>query len=87
MKQPQGRFIEFLNDRKEEFQRVFDVIHLAPLPAVPKSASVSRYAVIKPKTRWCQCPGGPARLRRKLRPWKGGQRPDRPEHRFKHHPT
>jgi carbonic anhydrase/acetyltransferase-like protein (isoleucine patch superfamily) len=51
MKQPQGRFIEFLNARKEEFQRVFDVVHLAPLPAVPKSASVSRYAVIKPKTR------------------------------------
>ena len=51
MKQPQGRFIDFLNARKEEFQRVFDVVHLAPLPAVPKSASVSRYAVIKPKTR------------------------------------
>jgi carbonic anhydrase/acetyltransferase-like protein (isoleucine patch superfamily) len=50
-KQPQGRFIDFLNARKEDFQRVFDVVHLAPLPAVPKSASVSRYAVIKPKTR------------------------------------
>lgn len=49
--QPQGRFMDFLNDRKEDFQRVFDVVHLAPLPAVPKSASVSRYAVIKPKTR------------------------------------
>jgi carbonic anhydrase/acetyltransferase-like protein (isoleucine patch superfamily) len=48
---PQGRFMDFLNDRKEDFQRVFDVVHLAPLPAVPKSASVSRYAVIKPKTR------------------------------------
>jgi carbonic anhydrase/acetyltransferase-like protein (isoleucine patch superfamily) len=49
--QPQGRFMEFLNDRKEDFRRVFDVVHLPPLPAVPKSASVSRYAVIKPKTR------------------------------------
>jgi carbonic anhydrase/acetyltransferase-like protein (isoleucine patch superfamily) len=49
--QPQGRFMEFLNARKEEFQRVFDVVHLPPLPAMPKSASVSRYAVIKPKTR------------------------------------
>lgn len=48
---PQGRFMEFLNARKEDFLRVFDVVHLAPLPAVPKSASVSRYAVIKPKTR------------------------------------
>jgi len=51
MKQPQGRFMDFLNARKEDFRRVFDVVHLAPLPAVPKSASVSRYAVIKPKTR------------------------------------
>jgi len=50
-RQPQGRFMEFLNDRKEDFRRVFDVVHLPPLPAVPKSASVSRYAVIKPKTR------------------------------------
>ena len=48
---PQGRFMEFLDERKEDFRRVFDVVHLAPLPAVPKSASVSRYAVIKPKTR------------------------------------
>jgi carbonic anhydrase/acetyltransferase-like protein (isoleucine patch superfamily) len=51
MKQPQGRFMDFLNARKEDFRRVFDVVHLAPLPAVPKSASVSRYAVIKPKIR------------------------------------
>ncbi|MBN1102985.1 MAG: transferase [Deltaproteobacteria bacterium] len=49
--QPQGRFMDFLNARKEDFRRVFDVVHLAPLPAVPRNASVSRYAVIKPKTR------------------------------------
>jgi carbonic anhydrase/acetyltransferase-like protein (isoleucine patch superfamily) len=49
--QPQGRFMDFLNARKEDFRRVFDVVHLEPVPAVPKSASVSRYAVIKPKTR------------------------------------
>jgi carbonic anhydrase/acetyltransferase-like protein (isoleucine patch superfamily) len=49
--QPQGRFMEFLNARKEDFRRVFDVVHLEPPPAVPKSASASRYAVIKPKTR------------------------------------
>ena len=49
--QPQGRFMDFLNSRKEDFRRVFDVVHLDPLPAVPRSASVSRYAVIKPKTR------------------------------------
>jgi len=48
---PKGRFMEFLNARKEDFRRVFEVVHLEPLPAVPRSASVSRYAVIKPKTR------------------------------------
>lgn len=49
---PQGRFMEFLNARKGDFRRVFETVHLDPLPAVPKTASVSRYAVIKPKTRF-----------------------------------
>ena len=48
---PQGRFMEFLNARKGDFRRVFETVHLDPLPAVPKTASVSRYAVIKPRTR------------------------------------
>jgi carbonic anhydrase/acetyltransferase-like protein (isoleucine patch superfamily) len=50
-KLPQGRFMEFLNSRKKDFRRVFDVIHLAPFPSVPRSTSLSRYAVIKPKSR------------------------------------
>jgi carbonic anhydrase/acetyltransferase-like protein (isoleucine patch superfamily) len=49
---PQGRFMEFLNDRKGDFRRVFETVHLDPLPAVPKTSSVSRYAVILPKTRF-----------------------------------
>jgi carbonic anhydrase/acetyltransferase-like protein (isoleucine patch superfamily) len=49
-RQPAGRFMEFLTARKEDFRRVFDVVHLDPVAAVPKTTSLSRYAVIKPKT-------------------------------------
>ena len=48
---PAGRFMEFLNARKDDFRRVFDVVHLEPVSAVPKTSSLNRYAVIKPKTR------------------------------------
>jgi len=50
-KLPAGRFMEFLNARKGDFRRVFDVVHLEPVAAVPKTSSLNRYAVIKPKTR------------------------------------
>jgi carbonic anhydrase/acetyltransferase-like protein (isoleucine patch superfamily) len=50
-RRPSGIFIDFLERRKEDFQDIFNVVHLSnPLP-VPKSASLSRYAVVKPKTR------------------------------------
>ena len=48
---PQGRFMDFLNSRKKEFRRVFEVVHMHPGPSIPKSSSLSRYAVIKPKSR------------------------------------
>jgi carbonic anhydrase/acetyltransferase-like protein (isoleucine patch superfamily) len=48
---PEGRFMEFLDARKKDFHRVFDVVHLDPVPSVPKSAFLSRYAVIKPSSR------------------------------------
>jgi carbonic anhydrase/acetyltransferase-like protein (isoleucine patch superfamily) len=48
---PEGRFMEFLSARKEDFRRVFDPVHLDAVPSVPKTASLSRYAVLKPKTR------------------------------------
>lgn len=49
--QPNGIFIDFVESRKSDFQGIFNVVHLTnPIP-VPKSASLSRYAVIKPKTR------------------------------------
>ncbi len=47
---PQGIFIDFVEDRKEAFQRVFNVVNLEPSVQVPNSASLDRFAVIKPKT-------------------------------------
>jgi len=46
---PQGLFMDFVEDRKEAFQRVFDVVNIEPVP-VPLNASLDRFAVIKPKT-------------------------------------
>ncbi len=47
---PQGLLIDFVNDRKEAFQRIFDVVNIEPSVTVPGSASLDRYAVVKPKT-------------------------------------
>jgi carbonic anhydrase/acetyltransferase-like protein (isoleucine patch superfamily) len=46
---PQGRLIDFVSDRKEAFQRLFDSVKLGPSVPVPSSASLDRFAVIKPK--------------------------------------
>ena len=48
---PQGILMDFVQERKADFERVFDVIHLESPIAVPRGASVDRYAVIKGKTR------------------------------------
>jgi len=48
---PQGVFIDFVEGRKEDFRRVFDVVKLEPSVLVPSNASLDRFAVIKPKTR------------------------------------
>jgi carbonic anhydrase/acetyltransferase-like protein (isoleucine patch superfamily) len=48
---PRGLFMEFLEARKEDFRRVYDVVHLEPPIKTPRSTSLSRYAVIKPKAR------------------------------------
>jgi carbonic anhydrase/acetyltransferase-like protein (isoleucine patch superfamily) len=47
---PQGFIVDFVEDRKESFQKVFDVVNIEPSVPVPRSASLDRYAVIKPKT-------------------------------------
>ena len=48
---PQGFIMDFVEDRKEDFQRVFDVVNIGSSVPVPANASLDRYAVIKPKTR------------------------------------
>ncbi len=48
---PQGVIMAFVEARKEAFQQVFDVVHIGPSIPVPPSASLDRYAVVKPKTR------------------------------------
>jgi carbonic anhydrase/acetyltransferase-like protein (isoleucine patch superfamily) len=47
---PQGILIDFVEDRKEAFQRVFEAVNLEPSIKVPPSASLDRFAVVKPKT-------------------------------------
>lgn len=46
--QPRGVFIDFMESRKEDFQRVFDVVNIEPLTNVPASTSLDRYAVVNP---------------------------------------
>ena len=48
---PEGIFMDFTEARKEDFQRIFDVINLDSVGTVPASAALSRYAVILPKTK------------------------------------
>ncbi len=48
---PQGFIMDFVEDRKDAFQRVFDVVNIGPSVPVPASASLDRYAVVKPRTR------------------------------------
>jgi len=47
---PQGLFIDFVEDRKQAFQRIFNKVNIGPSVPVPSSASLDRFAVIKPKT-------------------------------------
>ena len=47
---PQGFIMDFVENRKEAFQHVFDVVHIEQPISVPDNASLDRYAVIKPKT-------------------------------------
>ncbi len=46
-KAPAGLFMDFAEDRKTDFQEIFDVVHLSQTIAVPKGASVNRYALVK----------------------------------------
>ncbi len=47
---PKGIFMDFAEQRKEDFRRLFDVVMLETPGSIPSGASLSRYALIKPKT-------------------------------------
>lgn len=49
--QPSGVFMDFMDSRKEDFQKVFEVVNLDTPVDVPATSSLDRYAVIKPITR------------------------------------
>ncbi len=45
---PWGVLIDFIEERKEQFQRVFDFVNLDAIESVPETASLDRYAVVLP---------------------------------------
>jgi carbonic anhydrase/acetyltransferase-like protein (isoleucine patch superfamily) len=47
-KQPQGILMDFVESRKQDFQRVFDVVNIDPPANIPATASLDRYAVVNP---------------------------------------
>ena len=49
--QPKGIFIDFMENYKEAFQRIFNVVNIEPSVSIPENASLDRFSVIKPKTR------------------------------------
>jgi carbonic anhydrase/acetyltransferase-like protein (isoleucine patch superfamily) len=51
---PDGIFMTFVDQRKGEFQRIFDVVNLKSPFAFAQGSSLNRYAVIKPKTQISQ---------------------------------
>lgn len=44
---PKGIFMDFVSERKEDFQRVFETVNKKQTVSVPDSASLDRYAVTK----------------------------------------
>ncbi|MGD9823785.1 transferase [Desulfobacter sp.] len=48
--QPRGVIYDFVRARDQEFERLFEVMHLEPFEA-PDSSAINRYAVIKGRTR------------------------------------
>jgi len=47
---PRGIFIDFIEDRKDAFQRLFNAVKIEPSVPIPGSASLDRFAVVIPKT-------------------------------------
>jgi carbonic anhydrase/acetyltransferase-like protein (isoleucine patch superfamily) len=49
-KSTQGIFIDFVEEREDEFQRLFEVVHRSTPVTVPTGATLNRYAVIRGET-------------------------------------
>ncbi len=47
-KVPWGVLIDFIEERKDRFQRVFDFVNLDAIESIPETASLDRYAVLMP---------------------------------------
>ncbi|RLC22213.1 MAG: transferase [Deltaproteobacteria bacterium] len=46
----QGILMDFVEERETDFQRIFETVHIEPV-SIPVGALLSRYAVLKPKSR------------------------------------
>jgi len=49
-KAPRGALMDFVEERKKDFQLLFDVVNLPSSIKVPQNTSLDRFAVVKPKT-------------------------------------
>jgi len=49
-RKPTGIFMDFVEGRKTDFERVFELVQSKPTIPVPRGASLSRYAVVKGDT-------------------------------------
>ena len=47
---PKGLLIDFVEDRQDAFQRVFEVVNIEPAVDIPDNTSLDRFAVIDAKT-------------------------------------
>jgi carbonic anhydrase/acetyltransferase-like protein (isoleucine patch superfamily) len=47
-KVPWGMFTDFIEEREDQFQRVFDFVNLDEIESIPETASLDRYAVVLP---------------------------------------
>lgn len=50
-RQPRGKLVDFVDERKKDFQRIFDMVNIEPPVTVPDSASLDRFAVVDTGTR------------------------------------
>ncbi len=48
---PWGVLFDFIEDRKDAFNRVFDFVNLDAIESIPDTASLDRFAVVLPKTK------------------------------------